>query len=93
MRDEDARKDAFAKWEAWMAFDRAGLTDATLLPIFYQRELAAVANTVTEQAPTEKKPICPGCGASGNYVVPLSIPTRKDARQEFTCKTCGQVFY
>jgi hypothetical protein len=92
-RDEDARKDAFAKWEAWMAFDRAGLEDATLLPIFYQREFDAVTNTVTEQTPAEKKPICPGCGASGDDVVPLSIPTRKDARQEFTCKTCGQVFY
>lgn len=90
--DEDERKDAFAKWEAWMAYNRAGLLDATLLPMFFQRELAAVANTATEQTPAERKPICPGCGASGDDVVPLSIPTRKDARQEFTCKKCSQVF-
>ncbi|MBN2151135.1 MAG: hypothetical protein JW839_06820, partial [Candidatus Lokiarchaeota archaeon] len=92
VQEESVKKDAFAKWEAWMAFDRAGLADPALLPILYQRELAAVATMAAERTGAEATPICPGCGASGDEVVPLSIPTRKGARQEFTCKACGQVF-
>ncbi len=92
VQDEAVKKDAFAKWEAWMAFDRAGIADPALLPILYQREMDAVATMVTEQTEAEKKPICPGCGASGDDIVPLSVPATKDARQEFTCKACGQVF-
>ena len=90
----DERRDAWAKWEAWKAFERQGFDDPTILPALYIKELQNALKLEKKVKERElMKPVCPECGASGANIVPTAMLMLAEGKQEWMCKECGMIFY